>query len=365
MRLLSVVGARPQFVKVAVIAATLRDRAHDMELDHRILHTGQHYDTGMSDCFFHELHIPEPAYQLAVGSASHGVQTGQMLAGIEAVLAEWRPDAVIVYGDTNSTVAGALAAAKLRIRVIHLEAGLRSFNRFMPEEINRVATDHLSDVLLCPTPTAMANARNEGLEGKCWLTGDVMLDLLLAHSRRLKKHRLARTPFALVTIHRAENTDFPERLADFIRMIERLPLRAIIPMHPRLRSKLCETDLDRLEGMGHVELLGPCEYGEMIALERDAAMILTDSGGVQKEAYFLGVPCLTLRNETEWVETLGGGWNRIVGMSPDKIATIARSLLAGNGYMPTGLPDLQQFGGGAGAQVCVDVMIKFLEGAIG
>lgn len=360
MRLLSIVGARPQFIKVSIIAAALPERVRSGELEHRILHTGQHYDEEMSDCFFRELVIPTPAYQLGVGSGTHGSQTGQMLAGTEAVLTEWRPDAVIVYGDTNSTVAGALAAAKLHIRVVHLEAGLRSFNRFMPEEINRIVTDHLSDVLLCPTATAMTNAQGEGLGGKCWLSGDVMLDLLLRHAPGLKKDPLVTKPFALVTVHRAENTDAPERLMNFLRILERLPITTVLPMHPRLRLKLPCSDLARLERMRHVCLLGPCEYGEMVALARDATVILTDSGGVQKEAYFLGVPCLTLREETEWIETLNGGWNRVVGMDPTAIGKIVHSLLNGNGYLPSGRPDLTQFGGGAAAQASVKVIVGSL-----
>lgn len=364
MKLLSIVGARPQFIKVAVIAAALRPCAHSAELEHRILHTGQHYDAEMSDCFFQELEIPAPAYQLGVGSGSHGVQTGQMLAGIESVLTEWRPDAVIVYGDTNSTVAGALAAAKLRIRVVHLEAGMRSFNRFMPEEINRIATDHLSDVLLCPTASAITNAQREGLGGRCWLSGDVMLDLLLRHAPGLKRHPLVTKPFALVTVHRAENTDDPVQLANFVALVEQLPLTAVIPMHPRLRLKLPSDDLVRLERMRHVRIIGPCEYGEMLALARDASVILTDSGGVQKEAYFLGVPCLTLREETEWTETLAGGWNRVVGMDPTAVGKMVRSLLNTNDYTPSGKPDLAQFGGGSAAQASIKVIISSLGGNI-
>lgn len=364
MKLLSIVGARPQFIKVAVIAAALRTCAEGRDVEHRILHTGQHYDAGMSDGFFQELEIPAPAYQLDIGSGRHGAQTGKMLAGIEAALEEWRPDAVIVYGDTNSTLAGALAAAKLHIRVIHLEAGLRSFNRRMPEEINRVATDHISDVLLCPTAAAMAHAQAEGLAAKSWLTGDVMLDLLLDRAPRLQKHPLAGQPFALVTVHRAENTDHPHRLAEFMNLLERLPIAAVLPMHPRLRARLAAADLARLERMRHLHLLEPCAYGEMLSLERDASMILTDSGGVQKEAYFLGVPCLTLRDETEWTETLAGGWNRVVGMNPESVAATARSLLNGNGCAPSGRPDLAQFGAGGGARASVNVIFSVLEGRV-
>lgn len=361
MRLLSIVGARPQFVKVAVVAGALKSHLQASSIEHRILHTGQHYDPGMSDCFFRELHIPAPNYHLGVGSGTHGAQTGKMLAGIDPVLEEWRPDAVIVYGDTNSTLAGALSASKLNIHVIHLEAGLRSFNRRMPEELNRIATDHLSDLLLCPTRTALENVVREGLGHRSHLTGDVMLDLLLHHGGKVTKPPRPRAPYALITVHRSENTEDASRMSQFVTWLERLPLPALFPMHPRLRDRFSRNHLARIEQMEHVHLLPPCEYGEMLALERDATVILTDSGGVQKEAYFLGIPCLTLRDETEWQETLFGGWNRVVGMEPNSILRIVQSMLKGNGYMPQGKPDLAQFGSGAGAQRSVNAMIAFLE----
>jgi UDP-N-acetylglucosamine 2-epimerase len=268
-----------------------------------------------------------------------------------------------VYGDTNSTLAGALAAAKLHIRVIHLEAGLRSFNREMPEELNPIATDHLSDLLLCPTESAMANARKEGLTDRSHLTGDVMLDLVQQQAPWLPRHPLAHDEYALVTVHRAENTDAPERMAQFVTWLHRLPLRVVLPMHPRLHSKLSKQQMNCIERMEHVHVLPPCGYGEMTSLERDASVILTDSGGVQKEAYFLGVPCLTLRDETEWVETLAGGWNRIVGMEPDSIVTIVQSVINGNGYMPDEKRDLGQFGSGRGAETSVNAMVAALEDA--
>lgn len=360
MKLLSIVGARPQLVKLAVIAADLRARANTIE--HRILHTGQHYDKEMSDCFFRELQIPVPDYNLAVGSGGHGSQTGRMLAGIESVLSTWRPDAVIVYGDTNSTISGALAASKLQIPVVHLEAGLRSFNRRMPEELNRVATDHLSDLLLCPTAAAITNARREGLEAKSWLTGDVMLDLLTQVAPTLARHPLAKERFALITVHRAENTDDAVRLGNLMTILRALPVRVILPMHPRLRAKLGPAAVRELETLSHIHMIGPCEYGDMLALERDASMILTDSGGVQKEAYFLSVPCLTLRDETEWTETLQGNWNRVLGMDPEPVLEIAKSLLKSNGYTPVGSPDLSQFGSGRAAQASVDVILNTLGG---
>jgi UDP-GlcNAc3NAcA epimerase len=323
----------------------------------------------MSDRFFTGLGIPEPDYHLGIGSAPHGAQTGAMLAGIEEVMTEWHPDAVLVYGDTNSTLAGALAAAKMNVRVIHLEAGLRSFNRRMPEEINRIATDHLADLLLCPTATAMQNVRREGLGEKSLLTGDVMLDLVLRYStKQAGNHVEARVHvgtrgYALVTLHRAENTDDPARLGEFVTLLERLPIPALLPVHPRLRGRLTAEQMARITALPHVYLLDPCEYVEMLALERDAQMILTDSGGVQKEAYFLGVPCLTLRLETEWEETLAGGWNRVMGTDPDKLLPAIESLARGNGAMPMGLPDLSQFGSGKAGKNSVEAILKFLGGS--
>jgi UDP-GlcNAc3NAcA epimerase len=316
----------------------------------------------MSDCFFRRLEIPEPDFHMGIGSGSHGEQTGAMLKGIESVLESWPADGVITYGDTNSTVAAALAAAKLHVPVVHLEAGLRSFNRRMPEELNRVATDHLSDVLLCPTEMALLNARREGLDEKSWLTGDVMLDLLLKHADTPNRHASAGEDYALITVHRAENTDDSNRMAKFLRILERLPLKAILPMHPRLRAKL-GPDLARVERLSHVELLEPCEYAEMVALQRDARVVLTDSGGVQKEAYFLGVPCLTLRDETEWLETLAGGWNRLIGMDPDAALQAIDSLLCRNGFVPREKPNLALFGSGTSGELSVETILKTLRRA--
>jgi UDP-GlcNAc3NAcA epimerase len=359
-KVLSIVGARPQFTKVAVIASALQSHVEAGRIEHRILHTGQHYDPSMSECFFRELEIPEPDYHLDAGSGTHGQQTGRMLPAIESVLLDWQPDAVIVYGDTNSTLAGAVTASKLHIAVIHVEAGLRSFNRRMPEEINRIATDHLSDLLLCPTRTAMANLDREGLSACCRLTGDVMLDLLLRYSTKSESRSGAQEPYALITVHRAENTDDPTRIARFLACLERMPLRTVMPLHPRMRARLSREQLGGIERMPHVSVLPPSDYGTMLALERDAHMILTDSGGVQKEAYFLGVPCLTLRDESEWEETRTGGWNRLVGMEPDSILAVVRSLLQGNGCSPQGKPDLTQFGSGNAATNSVDAIIGFL-----
>ena len=362
MKLLSIVGARPQFMKLAIIADAMRAATAYGEIEHRILHTGQHYDAQMSDCFFRELRIPAPDYNLGVGSGDHGSQTGKMLGGIESALHEWTPDSVIVYGDTNSTLAGALAAAKLHIPVAHLEAGLRSHNRRMPEELNRVATDHLADLLLCPTAAAVNNLHQEGLGGRSWLTGDVMLDLLRKHAAAVSRHPLAHAPYALVTLHRAENTDDHLRLERFQEIIKSLPLRAILPLHPRLARRMGSAAIADLAAMEHIKIIEPLSYGEMLALERDATMILTDSGGVQKEAFFLAVPCITLRDETEWTETLQGGWNRVTGMMPDAVIEIARSLWVRNGYMPSASPDLSMFGSGTAGANSLHVILNSLGG---
>ena len=362
MKLLSIVGARPQFVKVAVVVDALRDSAF-AGVDHRILHTGQHYDRQMSDSFFAQLGMPEPHFHLGIGSGSHGAQTGAMLTAIERALNDWRPDGVIIYGDTNSTLAGAIAAAKLHIPIAHLEAGLRSFNRRMPEEINRVVADQVSTLLLCPTRTAMENASREGLHSKSVLSGDLMLDSVLKHAPRADPHpllcdRLRPRSYALVTLHRAENTDDPNRLKEFVTLLERIPMQVVLPMHPRLAAKITRSDSERLELMDHVHRLEPCDYFAMLALERDAALILTDSGGVQKEAYFLSVPCLTLRDETEWSETLAGNWNRILGLNAAEILAMVSSIVNGNGASPHGSPDLSQFGSGNAGHFTVEAIMR-------
>ncbi len=313
MRLVSIVGARPQFVKLAPVSNALRQRHEEI-----IIHTGQHYDYNMSAQFFNELAIPAPDYHLEIGSGSHGAQTGRMLEAIEQVLMKERPDWVIVYGDTNSTLAGALAAAKLHIPIAHVEAGLRSFNRAMPEEINRVVTDHLSERLFCPTETARRHANSEGITRGVEVVGDVMYDILLQVQPKLDARAeillpsLHVTPlsYIVVTVHRAANTDDPAAMRDIVSALNKLEMPVIFPVHPRTR--------DCLERYGitwkkHVQLIEAIGYFDMLALERAAYRILTDSGGVQKEAFFLGVPCITLREETEWTETVQTGWNVLVG----------------------------------------------------
>jgi UDP-GlcNAc3NAcA epimerase len=316
MKAVSVVGARPQFVKAAVVHRALSQHS---ELEAVLIHTGQHYDAGMSKVFFEELDIPQPDYDLEIGSGSHGNQTGRMLIAIEDVLSQARPNVVVVYGDTNSTLAGALSAAKLLIPVVHVEAGLRSFNREMPEEINRVLTDHLSELLFAPTDVAVMNLLREGIdEEQIHKVGDVMYDAALLYGERAEARseilqQIHATPgaYSLVTIHRAENTDCSEHLQVICETLGRLSDRmpVIFPVHPRTRKALDRTGLT--SSLGGVHLTDPLGYLDMVMLEKNARLILTDSGGVQKEAFFYRVPCVTLREETEWIELVELGWNRL------------------------------------------------------
>jgi UDP-GlcNAc3NAcA epimerase len=350
VKLITIVGARPQFVKASAVSRAIERHNRTAEdgrtLVEHILHTGQHYDDLMSGVFFRDLDIPEPFVHLGVGSGPQGWQTAQMLAGIEEVLLKERPDWVMIYGDTNSTLAGALAAVKLHIPVAHVEAGLRSFNRRMPEEHNRIVSDHLSTLLLCPTQTALENLRKEGLDGSnlphVALVGDVMYDSVLFYiglagcrSKVLDTMKLRAGEYALATIHRAENTDDTTRLGGILDALARIAgegLTVVLPLHPRTRKTLAEGDplLRRLPGQNpHLLFAQPVSYLDMLVLERNARVILTDSGGVQKEAYWLETPCVTLRDETEWVETLNSGWNVLAGSDPDRIAKAVGSARAG------------------------------------
>jgi UDP-N-acetylglucosamine 2-epimerase len=319
MKVASIVGARPNFVKLAPVSEALRKRCDEV-----IIHTGQHYDYEMDALFFDELQIPKPAYHLEVGSGSHGAQTGEMLIGIEAALLREQPDAVLVFGDTNTTFAGALAAAKMQMTVGHVEAGLRSFNRAMPEEINRVLTDHCSDLLFCPTETAVGNLAAEGITTGVSLTGDVMVDALRTHTQMAETSShvlddLALTPreYCLATIHRPSNTDVERNLKSIIETFAGIA-NGVFPCHPRTERFLRKYGLWEY-ARSHLNVIRPAGYFDMIVLEKNARLILTDSGGVQKEAYILKVPCITLRDETEWVETVEDGWNILVGNDRDKI----------------------------------------------
>jgi UDP-N-acetylglucosamine 2-epimerase len=325
MKITTIVGARPQFIKCAPVSHELRKVATEI-----LVHTGQHYDDNMSEVFFRDLEIPQPDYHLGVGSGPHGAQTGEMLKLLEEVLLRERPDCALVYGDTNSTLAGALAAAKLHIPVAHVEAGLRSFNRQMPEEVNRVMTDHVSTWLFCPTETAVHNLSHEGITRGVHLVGDVMYDATLqfteiAHQRSTILDNLHLKPkeYLLVTIHRPYNTDIAENLRNILIALYGSEERVIFPVHPRTHRRLTELRLDEPQSVrGNLQFVKPMGYLDMLMLEQHARLILTDSGGIQKEAYFFGVPCVTLRPETEWVETVETGWNVLVGSSRVQIMSV-------------------------------------------
>ena len=362
IRIATIVGARPQFIKAAVVSRII---ARTDGLTEDLIHTGQHYDADMSRVFFEELEIPEPRTNLGIGSASHGVQTARMLEGLEAALRELRPDAVLVYGDTNSTLAGALAAAKLRIPLAHVEAGLRSFNRAMPEEINRITADHLADLLFPPTESAEHRLRAEGLTDRTIVrAGDVMYDAVrhalaprAARPKALDNFGLKPGGYLLATIHRAENTDDPIRLSVILEALTVLGRDGpvLLPVHPRTRAafeRLMPGGLD----IGPICAVHPLGYLDMQALEAGARVIVTDSGGVQKEAFWHGVPCVTLRQETEWNELVDAGWNRLA--PPTDAAGLVEAIRAGS-RRPDG-PRPELFGDGrAGERIVAALKERF------
>jgi UDP-GlcNAc3NAcA epimerase len=323
VKIVTVVGARPQFVKAAAVS---REIALHPDIREVIVHTGQHFDSNMSDIFFEEMQIPLPHYHLEINSIGHGAMTGRMLEKIEEVLLKEKPDYVMVYGDTNSTLAGALAAKKLHIRVVHVEAGLRSFNMNMPEEINRILTDRISDILCCPTDVAIQNLRKEGFDYFSCLTvktGDVMLDAALYYaafssqkSAVVQTHGLAGREFALCTVHRAENTDDPDRLASIVCALNEVSreMPVVLPLHPRTRKIMAASDMKL-----SFKPIEPVGYFDMVELLKNTKVVLTDSGGLQKEAFFFGKPCVTLRDETEWVELVENGFNMLAGREKEKI----------------------------------------------
>jgi UDP-GlcNAc3NAcA epimerase len=374
IKLVSIVGARPQFIKVAPLSCAFEryNSCGGEPIEHIIVHTGQHYDGSMSDIFFDELGIPCAAFNLGVGSGPHGQQTGQMLDRLEQVLLEIRPEMVVSYGDTNSTVAGALAAAKLHMPVAHVEAGLRSFNRSMPEEINRVVADHVSDLLLAPTPTAMENLGKEGLSGKAVWTGDIMYDAVLSHRELAERKsnvldRLSLVPgsYGLVTVHRAENTEDENRLRGVLTALNDIAastLPLVFPIHPRT-AKLLPGKFPGWLPHPRLHLIGPVGYFDMLCLVRYARMTLTDSGGLQKEAFFLECPCITLREETEWVETIQGKGNILAGVNPDAIRaavlTWENRFLEGKTDFSTSVA--ASFGDGHAADKVRDALLAFRQ----
>lgn len=353
MKIVSIVGARPQFIKCAPVSKKLRKEYHEV-----LVHTGQHYDHEMSKLFFDQLGIPEPNYNLGVGSGYQGEQTGKMLMKIEKVLTEEKPDFVLVYGDTNSTIAGALASVKLHIPVGHVEAGLRSFDRTMPEEINRILTDHSSDFLFAPTKTAVYNLKQEGIQKGVYLTGDVMYDALL-HSLKiaeksniLKKFEVEPEKYLLITIHRQSNTDNAKNLLNIIETLSKVDNKVIFPIHPRTEKFIDNHGLKEKIGE-NIVITKPVGYFDFIWLEKNAKKIITDSGGIQKEAYMLKVPCITLRENTEWVETIEDKWNVLVGSDKEKI------LYSINNFQPRGV-QRNIFGDGHSSENIVNILKQHL-----
>ena len=349
MKIATVVGARPQFIKAATISRVIKNRGDITEI---IIHTGQHYDSNMSDVFFKELDIPVPGINLGVGSGSHGKQTAQMLAGIEEALINEKPDWVLVYGDTNSTIAAALAAAKLNIPIAHVEAGLRSFNRTMPEEINRIATDHVSTCLFAPTQNAIKLLQNEGLVDKAVFSGDVMYDSILHYreiaAAKAKLNQIVDVEpgkYFLATVHRQENTDVLSNLQSIFLSFSELDMPVVVPLHPRTLKFM-----ENVSYRSNVKIIEPVGYLEMITLLNNCHKVLTDSGGLQKEAFFLKKPCITLREETEWIETLEDNWNFIVGTDRTKI--IEKVAVSNFGVQK------DFFGNGKAAEKIVEWLVK-------
>ena len=359
MKVATVVGARPQFIKMGPVSKEIRKR-----FDEIAIHTGQHYDYEMNEIFFKELGIPEPDYNLGVGSGTHGYQTGEMLKGIEEILLKEEPDAVLVFGDTNSTLAGALAAVKIHIPVAHVEAGVRSYDRRMPEEINRVLTDHASDLLFAPTQTAVKNLEKEGISRRVHLVGDVMADALFQNVKVaeekvdiLRELDLIGDEYILTTVHRPVNTDSEKNLRSIVEALTSCEHTVVFPAHLRTVKALKNYGLyDMLEKAENVKLIPPVGYLEMLVLEKNAWKILTDSGGVQKEAYLFKVPCITLRDTTEWVETLEDGWNILVGSSRERI------LEAIENFNPQVETHSERFGDGRASERIARILEKEIKG---
>jgi len=351
MRIVTIVGNRPQFIKAAAVSGLLRAQHEEF-----LVHTGQHYDDSLSRVFFSELGLARPDRELGIGGGTNTAQTARMLAAVEPLLGDLAPDAVLVYGDTNSTLAGGLAAAQAQIPVVHVEAGMRSFDRSMPEELNRVLTDDLSDLLLCASETAAENLRAEAVAGKIEVVGDVMVDVAMRRqpsarkdTTTLSEHGLTADAYVLLSAHRAGNVDHAERLRALVKLIERLPTPVLFPVHPRTRARLTDAGLaEQLERIEGLQLTEPLGYLQFSALLCQARAVVTDSGGVQKEAYLAGVPCVTLRANTEWVETVETGWNTLVDLDADA------ALAALDAQPPHEHPQL--YGDGAAAERCVQAI---------
>jgi UDP-N-acetylglucosamine 2-epimerase (non-hydrolysing)/UDP-GlcNAc3NAcA epimerase len=348
VRILTVVGNRPQFIKAAAVSGLLRE--HHEEI---LVHTGQHYDDSLSSVFFSELGLARPDRELGIGGGSNTAQSARMLAALEPLLAELRPDATLVYGDTNSTLAGALASAQAAIPVVHVEAGMRSFDRTMPEELNRVLTDHMSELLLCSSQSAAENQHAESVATTIEVVGDVMVDVALrwqpsarANSAAPRSYGVEPGSYLLLTAHRAGNVDDSERLRALVALVEAMPGPVLFPLHPRTRARLHDAGLlEQLDGFDGIHLIEPLGYAEFAALVCQARAVVTDSGGVQKEAYLAGVPCVTLRASTEWVETVHSGWNTLVDLDP------TAALAALERPTPSERPEL--YGDGHAAERCV------------
>ena len=363
MKILTVVGARPQFIKAAAISRAIRDE-HANSIEEIIVHTGQHHDENMSQIFFDELDIPKPKFNLEISGGSHGAMTGKMLEGIERALLQERPDYLLIYGDTNSTLAGAISAAKLHIPIAHVEAGLRSFNMRMPEEVNRILSDRISSLLFCPTQTAVENLASEGIKNGVYQVGDVMYDVALFYKEKAKKNShiinslgLINKNFVLATCHRAENTDDPQRLKDILIAFSEIAkaISLVLPLHPRTKKLIAENNLNSF--LDSIITTEPLSFLDMVALEQGAKMILTDSGGVQKEAFFYNTPCITLREETEWVETVSLGWNQLVGANTKAIIQAAEKINMGT------TPDAQDnpYGNGNASQEICQYLLKSIH----
>lgn len=355
MKIVTIIGARPQFIKAAVVSRVF---AKSDKIDEVIVHTGQHFDSNMSNIFFEEMQIPKPHYNLNINGLNHGAMTGQMLEKIEKVLVEEQPNWVLVYGDTNSTIAGALAAKKLHIKVAHVEAGLRSFNMDMPEEINRILTDRISDILFCPTDQALKNLRNEGydnISAKIIICGDVMQDAAVFYfDKSVKPFKKIPSKFILCTVHRAENTDDKERLCSIFDALEKISKTTpvILPLHPRTKGKLNSLNYNFKESK--IIFIEPVGYLEMVWLMKNCSFVMTDSGGLQKEAYFFGKYCITMRNETEWVELVDNGFNELSGANYDKILECIDNVALKNNV---GFEDKLYGDGDAGEKILSELLI--------